>query len=178
MKRLASAVCLTLCVLALAVGASAQERLNFSDLPLISSPTPMPNGYGQLDWGNFYYVNPYGWSGGGPGYRRGPQGEDVAFVGAKDCRLYDYTCFGTLNDSLGFQLVSVIVAGGYGPTQITVTAYNRGVVLGSAQYFLGTEMQTLNFPSSWGIATEVVFQVTGQPGNLVIYNLNAFTLGG
>ncbi len=30
------------CLLALALGASAQENLNFADLPLVSSPAPMP----------------------------------------------------------------------------------------------------------------------------------------
>lgn len=178
MKPLTSVLCLTLCLLAFAVGASAQEKLSFSNLPIVNTPSPMPNGYGRLDWGNFFYVDPYGWSGSGPGYKLGPQGEDVVFVGGLFCRLSGYACFGTLSDSLGFELVSADVAGGYGPTQITVTAYNHGAFLGSAQYFLGTQMRTLTFPSSWGIATEVVIQVTGEPGSLVVYDVSAFTLGG
>ncbi|MGC2108175.1 MAG: hypothetical protein WA655_01575 [Candidatus Korobacteraceae bacterium] len=178
MKPLTSVLCLTVCLLAFAVGASAQEKLNFSDLPLISNPSPMPNGYGRLDWGNFFYVSPYSWSGSGAGYKLGPQGEDVAFVGGLYCRLSGYACFGTLSDSLGFELVSADVAGGYGPTQITITAYNNGKFLGSQQYFLGTQMRTLTFPASWGVATQVMFEVTGQPGSLVVYNLNVFTLGG
>jgi hypothetical protein len=178
MKRLLAIACLTICLVSLAIGADAQEQLNFSQLPLVNSPSPMPNGYGQLGWANFFYVNPYGWSGAGPGYQRGPQGEDVAFVGGLSCRLSGYACFGTINDIRGFQLVSANVAGGYGPTQITVMAYNDGAFLGSAQFFLTTQMRTLNFPASWGVATEVIFQVTGQPGSLVIYNLSAYTLGG
>ncbi len=178
MKRVLPIACLTICLLSLAIGAGAQEQLNFSQLPVVNSPSPMPSGYGQLNWANFFYVNPYGWSDAGPGYELGPQGEDVAFVGGEICRLSGYACFGTLSDTRGFQLVSANVAGGYGATQITVTAYNNGTFLGSTQYFLTTEMRTLDFPASWGIATEVMFQVTGEPGSLVIYNLTAYTVGG
>ena len=39
---------LLICILALAVGATAQEDLNFAALPQVSIPTPMPNGYAQL----------------------------------------------------------------------------------------------------------------------------------
>ena len=178
MKSTIATACLILCLFTLLTVASAQEQLNFAQLPLLNAPSPMPDGYGQLNWSNFYYVNPYGWSGAGPGYQHGPQGEDVAFVGSKDCQLFDYVCYGTLSDSRGFQLVNASVAAGYSPTQVTVTAYNNGTLLGSSQYFVGTGMRTLTFPTSWGIATEVVFQVAGQPGNLVVYNLSVYTLGG
>jgi hypothetical protein len=176
MKTLVATASLTLCLLGLAIGAAAQEQLNFSQLPLLDTPAPMPNGYGQLNWDNFFYVNPATWSGAGPGYKLGTQSGDVAFVGGRNCRLVGYTCFGTISNQAGFQLVSATVAGGYGPAQITVTAYNNGAFLGSAQYFMGTQQQTLSFPQSWGIATQVMFQVTGQPGSLVIYNLSAYTL--
>ena len=62
-------------LLALAIGANAQQLVNFSQLPLISSPSAMPNGYDQLNWGNFFYVDPFTWSGAGPGYQLGAQGE-------------------------------------------------------------------------------------------------------
>ena len=176
MKTMIATASLTLCLLGLAIGASAQEQLNFSQLPLLDIPSPMPNGYGQLSWGNFFYVDPYNWSGSGPGFKLGVQGEDVVFVGGINCRLSGYTCFGSLTSQGGFALVSATVAGGYGPTQITVTAYNNGAFLGSSQYFLGTQQQKLNFPQSWGIANQVIFQVTGQPGSLVIYNLSAYTV--
>jgi hypothetical protein len=178
MKLVVSTGCLILCLLSLVAGAVAQEQLNFSQLPLINTPSPVPNGYGQIDWGNFYFVNPYGWSGAGSGYMLGVQGKDVGFIGSRDCRLYDRVCFGTLTDSRGFQLVSATVAAGYSPTQVTVTAYVSGTQLGSMQYFVDTGIRTLRFPSSWGIATEVVFQVSGEPGNLVVYNIAAYTLGG
>jgi len=178
MKSTITTGCLILCLFALLTVASAQEQLNFAQFPILNIPSPMPDGYGQLDWSNFYYVNPYGWPSAGPGYRQGPQGEDIAFVGSKDCQLVDYVCYGILSDSRGFQLVNASVAAGYGPTQIKITAYNNGALLGSVQYPVGTSMSTLTFPISWGIATEVVFQVDGQPGNLVVYNLSVYTLGG
>jgi len=170
-------IVLLACLLALATGAIAQEQLNFDNLPLLSSPSPMPNGYGNLNWGNFFYVNPYAWSGAGPGYMLGPQGEDVAFIGGEYCRLGGgNSCFGTLSDAGGFQLVSAQVAGGFGPAAITATAYNNGTYVGSANFFVGTQMETLNFPSSWGVVTEVSIQVTGQTNDLVVYKLSLYTI--
>ena len=69
MKTMIATASLTLCLLGLAIGASAQEQLNFSQLPLLDIPSPMPMGYGQLNWENFFYVNPATWSGAGPGGR-------------------------------------------------------------------------------------------------------------
>jgi len=178
MKRLLGSLCLTICVFALLTSAGAQQVLNFADLPLISSPQPMPNGYGRLNWGNFFYVNPYGWSGAGPGYKLGSSRQDVAFIGGEFCRLSGNTCFGTLTDSLGFVLVSADVAGGYGPAAVTATAYTNGKFVGQVNFFVGTQMQKLLFPSSWDGVTEVDFQVTGATGDLVIYNLSLYTLGG
>jgi len=178
MKSLIALSCLSVCVVALVASASAQEMLNFANLPLVSIPSPMPNGYGQLDWNNFYYVNPHEWSGAGPGDRLGPVGEDIAFVGGKDCRLIGDACYGILSDSRGFVLVGAQVAASYGPTHVSVIAYNNGVYLGSAGYFLNTQIQTLKFPSSWGVATEIIFQVTGEPGSLAVYTLEVYTLGG
>jgi len=173
------------CIAALALGASAQENLNFADLPLVSSPSPMPNGYGQLNWSNIFYVDPEEWSGAGSGYKDGLvegklDNQDVAFVGGKVCRVLQEYCFGTISSTGGptsFQAVSAIVAGGFGPTNITVTAYNNGTYVGSAFYSLNTQMQTLNFPSSWGSITQLTFQIP-DGGDLVLYNLSAYLLGG
>lgn len=179
MQRLISISCFVLCVLALLTGASAQQQLTFNSLPPVNSPSLMPNGYGQLDWGNFFYVDPWNWSGAGPGYKLGAPGEDVAFLGGAFCRISgDNTCFGTLADSRGFELISADVSGGYGPAAVTATAYRNGIYLGSENYFVGTQMQTLNFPSYWGVVTEVQIAVTGATGDLVVYNLNLYTLGG
>lgn len=168
------------CVLAVAIGASAQENLNYVDLPKVSTPTIMPNGYGQLNWTNIFYVDPSEWSCAGPGYKNGPNDQDVAFVGGKVCRLLQEYCYGTVSSNGGptsFQAVSAVVAGGFGPTNITVTAYNNGSYVGSAFYILSTQVQTLNFPPAWGSITELVFQ-TSNGGDLVIYDLSVYILGG
>ncbi len=168
------------CILALAIGATAQENLNFSTLPLVSTPSPVPNGYGGLNWNNIFFVDPYLWSGSGPGYKDGPVGEDVAFVGGKVCRVLQEYCYGIVSSNGGptsFQAVSAVVAGGFGPTNITVTAYNNGNYVGSSFYIVSIQMQKLNFPPSWGDITQLVFQ-TSNGGDLVIYDLNAYLLGG
>ena len=168
------------CILALALAATAQENLNFADLPLVGSPALMPNGYGQLNWTNIFYVDPSKWSGAGPGYKDGPIDQDVAFVGGKVCRLLQEVCFGSISSAGGptsFQAVSAVVAGGFGPTDITVTAYNNGKYVGSSFYILGTHTQTLNFPSSWGSITKLVFQTSGGR-DMVLYDLSAYLLGG
>jgi len=178
MKRFLGSIGLALCVFALMASASAQQEVNFANLPLVSTPSPMPTGYGELSWGNFFYVNPFGWSGAGPGYKLDSKVEDVAFIGGQFCRLSGNTCFGTLSDPLGFAVVSANVAAGYGPAAVIATAYNNGKFVGTANYFIGTEMQTLHFPSSWGVVTEVDLQVTGTTGDLVLYSMTLYTLGG
>jgi hypothetical protein len=176
MKSLFSTSCLILCLLALTVGASAQQQLNFSNLPLVNSPALMPNGYGGLNWGNFFYVDPFEWSGAGSGYELGPQGQDVAFIGGLFCRLGGNACYGVLSSSATFELVSAQVAGGYGPAAVTASAYNNGTYVGSMNFFVGTEMRTVNFPSSWGLVTEVQLQVTGQTDDLVVYDVSLYQI--
>jgi hypothetical protein len=175
-KNMTKTLVILACLLALVTGATAQQQLNFSNLPLVNSPSLMPNSYGGLGWGNFFYVNPYGWSGAGPGYRLGPQGEDVAFVGGLFCRLNGAFCYGILSDPSGFELVSANVAGGYGPSAVTATAYNNGAYVGSMNFFVGTAMETVNFPSSWGIVTEVQLQVAGQVDDLVVYDVSLYEI--
>jgi hypothetical protein len=176
MKRLSLIICVTACLTVLAAGANAQQQLNFAGLPLVDSPSPVPSGYGELTWGNFFYVNPYGWTGAGPGYRLGPQGEDIAFIGGESCRLSGNTCYGTLSDAGGFELVGANVAAGFGPEAIIVNAYSNGHFVGTANYFLTTKMQTLTFPSSWGVVTEVSIQAGGSPGDFVVYSLELYTI--
>jgi len=178
MKPVFSKIFLVLCLFALVAGASAQQKLNFSDLPLIASPAPMPLGYGQLDWGNFFYVNPYGWSDAGTGFKLGPQTKDVAFIGGEFCNLAGNACFGTITDTRGFVAVSADVAGGYGPVAITVTAYNNGKFLGSVNYSIGSQLTKLKFPATWGVVTELSIQASGQAGDFVLYDLSLYTLGG
>src|SRR5271167_1063255 len=108
MDTMKKTLVLLACVLALALGASAQQQISFSNLPLVSSPTLLPSGYSQLNWSNFFYVDPLEWSGAGPGYKYGPDHGDVAFIGEQHC-LYDplmigrvtlpLACFGTISSA-------------------------------------------------------------------------------
>jgi hypothetical protein len=157
--------------------ASAQEYVNFASLPLVNTPSPVPSDYAQLDWGNIFFVNPYGWSGAGAGYRLGASGQDVAFIGGQQCRPVSYACFGTISRTAGFQLVSATIAAGFSPTVITVSAYNNGTLVGSGNYPVGMLMTTLKFPDSWGTSTQVIIQASGSTGDLVIYGLSVYTLG-
>jgi hypothetical protein len=188
MDTMKKTLVLLACVLGLALGATAQEQLSFADLPLVSTPTLLPNGYGQLNWNNFFYVDPAEWSGAGPGYKLGPDRGDVAFIGGKGC-IYEYqkgvqllpsACFGTISSAggpTGFQAVSAMAAGGFGSTNITVTAYNNGKYVGSSVYSLTTSPQNISFPASWGAITEMVIQ-TDASGDFVLFNLSAYLLGG
>jgi hypothetical protein len=45
-------------------------------------------------------------------------------------------------------------------------------------YFVTTQMQTLNFPAQWGIATAISIQVTGPSDDLVVYGLTLYALVG
>lgn len=191
MKPLFSTTCLILCLLALAVGASAQNQINFAGLPLVGSPMPVPNGYYDFTWTNILYVDPAEWQSAGPGYKLSASpDQDVAFVGGTTCLIpgRGENCFGSIsvpsslgsggvNNPLSFQLVSATVAGGFGPTTISVVAYNKGNYVGTASYDLSGDLQTINFPASWGSVTEVTFQTVAM-GDLVIYNLQAYFLLG
>jgi len=170
------------CVLALALGATAQNQINFAQLPLVSTPAPLPNGYYGFNWSDFFYVDPERWSEAGPGYMLSPViNRDVAFVGDTGCtwRLpaLHHTCNGTItaNGPISFQAVSATVAGGFGTTSITVLAYNNGNYVGASFYSLGTELQTITFPPSWGPITQLTFQ-TPAGGDLVFYDLQAYLI--
>jgi len=176
MKHLISTTCLLLCVVALVGSASAQRNIHFGPLPPAKVPEPMPAGYGGVDWDNFFYVNPYAWPAAGVGDKLGTEGGDIAIIGSKDCRKMENVCFGKLNHAAGFTAVSAELAASYGPTQVLVRAYNNGHYLGWISIFASTERRELNFPSSWGVVTEIDFQVSGAPDSLAFYSLELYTL--
>jgi len=183
MKKL---LVLITCILALALGAAAQDQINFAQLPLAKTPAPVPSGYFGLNWSNIFYVDPALWSGSGPGYKDGLASQDVAFVGGSSCSccppMLHHSCNGIISVAsssggvsggvVAFQAFSASVAAGFSQTSITVLAYNNGNYVGTAFYTLGTEMQTINFPASWSSVTELNFQ-TQAGGDLVFYGLEA-----
>ena len=159
-------------ILALAVSAKA-STVNFAALPAATTPTLVPNGYSNLDWSNFYYVDPI-WSGAGDGFRQGPSALDVAYLGGGECEKEGASCSASINSSSatamqGFVAQSAIVAAGYHAETIKVTAYNRGNFVGSQQYDLTTSLQQINFPANWGTVTQLVLDT--NTGTLVLYAL-------
>jgi hypothetical protein len=182
MKKL---LVLITCILALALGAAAQDQVNFAELPLVKLPAAMPSGYYGFNWSNFYYVDPTLWAGAGTGYKDGLANQDVAFVGNSSCNhlppLRHSSCTGVISvpstqgvrgGVVSFQMLSASVAAGFSQTSFTVFAYNNGNYVGTSFYTIGTGLQTIYFPASWGTITEVDFQTQGE-GDLVFYGLNA-----
>ena len=178
------------CVLALSFGAVAQSQISFSNLPLVSQPTPLPAGYYGLNWANIFYVDPVKWSGAGPGFMLSSAlNRDVAFVGGASCTCcppVNQACFGSIsvsstggvgNSEISFQALSATVAAGFYPNSITVLAYNHGKYVGTAVYNLNTQLQALLFPPSWGEITQLTFQ-TEAGGDLVFYGLAVNISGG
>jgi hypothetical protein len=168
------------CLLALAIGATAQQQINFSDLPLVGSPAPMPLGYASLNWGNFWYVDPNEYATAGPGYNNLLTHRDVAFIGGQHCGPVGPSCFGTVSSEgsrTAFQAISAVMAAGYQANQVTVRAYNQGSFVGIFSFALGTTAQLVRFPATWGAITEMQIQ-TDEAGDLVVLEFNAYTVGG
>jgi hypothetical protein len=169
-------------ILALVLGASA-STVNFAGLPAVTTPTLLPNGYGNLDWSNFYYVSP-AWSGAGDGFRRGPDSLNVAYMGDGACEKEGTSCSASFSVSTldlspnkrGFIAQSAIVAAGNHAETINVSAYNNGQFVGSQQYDLSTSLQQINFPAAWGTITQLV--VDTNTGTVVLYALNIQSTSG
>lgn len=178
-------------LLALVVSASAQGVINFGDMPNALSPRPMPNGYANLNWTGFFYVNPFAWDGAGPGFKHQEwmMGNDVVFApyacpgaGCYASLSFQSNTVGSRNapppPSTGFMLLSAHAAAGYatmgpGGSPLVVTAYNKGKFVGSHTYMMNTDVRQLNFPTEWGVVTQVMFQ-----GSTVLYDVNVYILGG
>ncbi len=157
-------------LLGLAIGACAQGTFNFSSLPDVSIPTPMPNGYGGVNWVGVFYVDPWRWSGAGPGFKhiQNTPGKDVAFF---PYACISVGCFASINsvDGRGFLFSSATAAAGYyskSPVPLIVRAYSNGKYVGTQTFMLTTDLQQLDLPPEWGPITQVVFQ-----GSIVFYDL-------
>lgn len=176
-------IVLLACVLVLAIAATAahaQENINFADLPLVASPTPMPTSYAGLNWTNFFYVDPSQYTSGGAGYKNPLTNRDVVFIGGQFCAPASPGCFGIITAPTPwqqFEAVSATMAAGYQPNQVHILAYKSGKLVGSMTVLLGTSAHTINFPQSWGVITELQIETNGV-GNLVLLDLSVFTLGG
>jgi hypothetical protein len=170
-------------ILALALTATAaiaQEEINFADLPLVATPAPLPAGYEGLHWTNLFYVDPNQYAGAGLGYKNMFTHRDVAFIGGTFCAPVGTGCYGIITSSPGpisFQAASAIMAAGYQANQVRVSAYRNGTYVGSIVLLLGTTPHKVIFPASWGGITELQIS-TNDVGNLVLFDLSIYRLGG
>jgi hypothetical protein len=168
-------------ILALVLGASA-STVNFAGLPAVNTPTLVPNGYGNLDWSNVYYVDPT-WSGAGDGFRRGPSSFNVAYMGDGACEKEGASCSASISSNTlslspkqGFTAQNAIVAAGNHAESINVSAYNNGQFVGSQQYNLSTSLQEINFPVAWGTVTQLV--IDANKGTVALYALKVNSASG
>jgi hypothetical protein len=170
-------IALLVCILALAMCASAQTLITFSNLTPSTSPTPVPNGYSNLNWEQFYSVDPLQWGGSGPGFTNGPDAV-IAFVGGNFvCFFQPAACKATISSSAAlphFQAQSASVSAGYQQNVVTFVAYLGGVEVGRKDYTLTVTNQIINFPASWGTIDQLKIwpnPTAGAYGSTVFYTL-------
>ena len=174
-----------------ALCANAQTLINFHEMPIVGTPTPLPDlfpGNINLQWDGFYYVTPGLWQGAGAGFWVDPsqRHNTVAFIGGPLCPL-STPCSGSIKmnsillrpQNFSFRPVSMTASAGWATNKVTVLAYNSGNFVGSVVWNLTTTPQTFNFPATWRV-TQLVFTpgvvnskelnpVNSGNGSLVIY---------
>ena len=180
MKRSLVLITFVLVLAIASTAALAQEQINFSDLPSVATPTPMPLGYQGMNWANLYYVNPGLYSSSGPGYLNLLTHKDVVFVGGQFCGPVGPGCFGIISSPGGptaFQVISAVMVAGYSENNVSVSAYDRGTYKGTMNFVLTANPQLVHFPTSWGTITELQIE-TNRAGNLVLWGLSVYRIGG
>jgi len=164
----------------IATAAQAQQQVNFSDLPLAATPTPVPLGYQSMNWANMFYVDPTLYVGRGPGYQNLLTHRDVVFIGGQFCAPLQSGCYGIISvpgGPIDIQVVSAVMSAGFETTIVTFNAYQNGTFKGSMRATLSTTPSMVRFPVSWGAITELQI-LTDQPGNVVLLDLSLYRLGG
>jgi hypothetical protein len=142
---------------ALVSGVAAQaeaETLFFDDLPTDGSVNAIPNGYGGLDWSNFYAFNPAAFGYTGTGYNNGVVSTpNVAYDGYGDPA--------TISSATLFTLVSGDFTGAWNNgLHILVQGYNGASLVDSVSFVVnvnGPMMETFD----WTGLTSVVFTPSG-----------------
>jgi hypothetical protein len=168
-------VSLLICLLALAIGASA-STLNLSSLQATTVPLPVPAGFAGFDWVGVDYVSP-AWAGATEGFRLGADADDVLFGGRPVCFKEAIVCYASISAKNGFHAISAKAAAANGTNMITVTAYRNGTFVGSQQYTLNSGIaSTLKFPAGWGVITELMIRPSSA-SQFVLYDLNAAMVG-
>ena len=170
-----------------ALFASAQVYIDFHQMPIARTPSPMPDNYpaeAGLYWDNFYYVTPGIWSGEGRGFWVDPatQHNSVAFIGGPLCNLAT-PCYGSIklpvgpNATASFTPISMSLTAGWATNRVIVTAYNNSRFVGRVVWNLTTTPHTFSFPATWNV-TQLVFipevvrysSVYPKAGSMVVYS--------
>jgi hypothetical protein len=156
---------------AVALCAGAQTTIDFHQMYLATTPTPMPDYYPDgvnLSWDNFFYVTPGGWKGAGPGFMSDPslQHNTVAFVGGSLCPAAA-SCVGSIKVTAKypsatpvmrtFTPLTIEMCGGWKANTVTINAYNNSKFLGQWTVKLTTMPQTFTFPSIFPEVTQLFF---------------------
>jgi hypothetical protein len=174
-------------ITAIALCASAQTLIDFTGMPVATTPTPMPTNYpssANIYWDNFLYVTPGLWSGAGPGFWVDPatKHNTTLFIGGP----WQSIAQGSIELQLKnpgpnistFTPVSMLLAAGWNPNSVLVAAYCNSKLVGTTVWNLTTTPQTFTFPSVWTNVTQLVFTadpnmtsaVHPTPGSMVIYS--------
>jgi hypothetical protein len=178
-------------LLALAMTASAQTMIRFTDLPPTAIPTAIPENYYGLNWTGIDYVSPllWGYTNGnietGDGFTTGPEAM-VGFGGGPLCyqkhggQTNKNICSATIAAGVSptalaqFQPVYAWVSEGWssdGTQSVVAQAYNNGNLVGSQKFNLKAKAEKfqLVFPN-WGPITELKF-IPNPGGSFVLYVL-------
>lgn len=166
---------------------SAQVYIDFHQMPIARTPSPMPDDYpleAGLYWDNFYYVTPGLWTGEGRGFWVDPatRHNTVAFIGGPLCPL-STPCHGSIklqvapNAMATFRPISMTLTAGWAPNNVIVTAYNHSEFVGRVVWRLTTTPHTFSFPATWKV-TQLVFipevvplrSIYPNSGSMVIYS--------
>jgi hypothetical protein len=175
MKRI---VLLIAFVAAVALCAGAQTYIDFHQMPVAKTPSPMPDYYPDgmnLYWDHFFYVSPGLWSGEGPGFWVDPttQHNTAVFVGGPTCPIAA-TCVGTIKvasqrSALStFTPMRIQMSAGWVPNKVTITAYNNSKFIGTTTVQLTTRPHIFTLPNVWHQVTELVFAPEPIPSNSVV----------
>ena len=136
------------------------DLITFDDLP---TPGPsgslIPNGYGGLDWSNFYYLN-------GTTYQYQPNGYNNGIVSPHNVALNGYGSTAMNSASGGtFEFNSAYFTGAWNDgLQMTVQGYDNSMLLDSVTFTINTSGPTLE-TFDWTGVNELVFSSIGGTHN-------------
>ena len=136
------------------------DLITFDNLP---TPGPsgslIPNGYGGLNWSDFYYLN-------GTTYQYQPNGYNNGIVSPDNVALNGYGVTAMNSASGGtFEFNSAYFTGAWSDgLQVTVQGYNNSTLLDSVTFTVNTSGPTLE-TFDWTGVNELVFSSTGGTHN-------------